>query len=121
MRVDSSAGNDVGSPLGTQMILGGIKDRNKNADGSFGIGSCGLPRTPSLGRILVYDAAGQKRAGEIADAGYNSRQMVAPVPESIVGGLVPEDLRRMVSPGLYGTRKDDHTSMRPTTMDKLGI
>lgn len=104
------------------MILGGIKDRDQNADGPFGIGSCGLPRTPSLSRILVRGAAGQKRAGEIADAGYNSRQMVASVPESVVGGLVPEDLRQTVSPGLYGTRgKDSHTSMRPTTMDKLGI
>lgn len=37
-------------------------------------------------------AADEKRAGEVADGGYDYGEMVTTVPESVVGRLISEDL-----------------------------
>ena len=74
------------------MILGGVKYGNENANDALslcavsGVGrGCGV-----CGRGGV--AAGEEGAGEIADGSYDHGEVVAPVPEAVVGGLVAEDL-----------------------------
>ena len=74
------------------MILGGVEYSNENADDAFSlcvVGGVGRRRIV-CGRGWV--AAGKKGAGEVADGSYDHGEVVASVPEAIVGGLVTEDL-----------------------------
>lgn len=65
-------------------------------------------------------AAEEKRASEIADGGYDYSEVVAAVPETIVGRLISEDLVCISRTQLMGRRRG-FTSMRPTTIERLGI
>ena len=47
--------------------------------------------------------------------------MVSAFPEAIIGSLVAEDLAREMSIHCYCGVEGSLTSMRPTTMDRLGI
>ena len=42
-------------------------------------------------------ATGEKGTGEVADAGYYSGQIIPSIPETVVRGLVPEDLKDAMS------------------------
>lgn len=64
--------------------------------------------------------ASQERAGEIANGRYNYSEMVAAIPEAVVGCLIAEDLGEWVSCG-WGGGERGVTSIKPTTIDKLGI
>ncbi len=46
-------------------------------------------------------AAGEEGAGEVADGGYDYGEVIAAVPEAVVGGLIAEDLtiRHMLAGG----------------------
>lgn len=65
------------------MILGGIENGNENANDAFSFHAFGE---------WVAMGVGEERAGKITDGGYYDGEMVAAVPEAIVGGLITEDL-----------------------------
>jgi len=46
--------------------------------------------------------------------------VVATVPEAVIGGLVAENLGRLLAGGLGGW-VGEGTSIRPTTIERLGI
>ena len=99
------------------MVFRGIEDGNEDADHTFGIGTVGWR---GWWRGWRGDEEG---TGEVADAGYDHCEVVATVPEAIVRGLIAENL---VSCELEGMRvgiskAEKRTSMRPTTIERLGI
>lgn len=70
------------------MVLHGVEDRDEDADGAVGVVAVG-GGGGGVGRGV---AAGEEGAGEVADGGYDYGEVVAAVPEAVVGGLVAEDL-----------------------------
>ena len=101
------------------MIFGGVKNCNQDADNAFGVSAVCETLIP----VRSDGATGQKRACKVTHGRYDYSEIVAAVPKAVVGCLVTEDL--------YGISKDfgrlgkyairELTSMRPTTIDKLGI
>ena len=80
------------APLGAQVVLGGEEDGDEDLDDALGLGAVG-----GTGMWVVVgggevEAAGEDHAGEVADVGDHAGEVVAPVPEAVVGGLVAEDL-----------------------------
>ena len=82
------------------MIFGGVEDGYEYMNDSLGVCtvdggefslSCGAGRA----------AAGKEGASEVADGGYDDGEIVATVPEAVVGCLVAEDLRFGISEGDY--------------------
>lgn len=75
------------------MVLHGVEDRDKDADGALGVVAVGGGGLVGglVGRRGV--TAGEEGAGEVADGGYDYGEVVAAVPEAVVGGLIAEDLR----------------------------
>lgn len=69
------------------MILGGVENGDQDPDNAFRVRPF---RVEGVGGDVV--AADQKRPCEVADRGYNDGEVVATVPETIVRGLVSEDL-----------------------------
>ena len=69
------------------MVLGRVEDGDQDADDLLGV------LTVGGGGCWGRKGAGdEKGAGEVPDAGYYDREVVAAVPEAVVGGLVAEDL-----------------------------
>ena len=100
------------------MVLGGVENCDQDLDNAFRVGPFG--RNGGVGGVFV--AAGQKRPCEIADRGYNDGEVVAAVPEAIVRGLILEDLVEALVEELSCWRgRIKRTSMRPTTIERLGI
>ena len=103
----------------------GIEDGNHNTDGPFGVhevGAAGDKRSGGEGRGV---AAGKEHAGEVADGGYNDCKMITAIPKTVIRSLISEDLCRKSLEGcmetVQGLRECGRTSIRPTTIDKLGI
>ena len=100
------------------MIFGGIKDCNQDADNAFGVGSVG----ESLNAVRGDGATSQEGACKVTDGRYDYGEIVAAVPKAVVGCLVTEDLYMALIKILEVQQVGDKlTSMRPTTIDKLGI
>ena len=70
------------------MILRGIKDRNQNSNNAFSVGSIYEP----LICIEGDGTTGQKGSRQVADGRYDYGKVVAPIPKTIVGCLITEDL-----------------------------
>lgn len=70
------------------MILCGIENCNQDTYNPFGVGSV----RERLVRVWYDGATGQKGACQVADGRYDDGEIVATVPEAIVGRLVTEDL-----------------------------
>ena len=86
--IDCRSGNDVGAPAGAEMVLGGVEDGDEDADDTLGFDAVGEGRAVGVG---------EEGAGEVADGGYDYGEVVAAVPETVVGGLVAEDLGGLVN------------------------
>ena len=100
------------------MVFGCIENCDQDLDNAFRVRPFRL--NGDVGGGLV--AAGQKRPCEIADRGYDDGEVVAAVPEPIVRGLVLEDLVESVSLRIVLLeRRDQRTSISPTTIERLGI
>ena len=65
------------------MVLCGVKDSDEDADNAVGFGAVGEGRAVRVG---------EEGAGEVADGGDDYGEVVAAVPEAVVGGLVTEYL-----------------------------
>lgn len=87
VRVDGCARDDGGAPVRAQVVLGGVENGDQDPDDAFRVRPF---RVQGVGGGVV--AAGQKRPREVADRGDDDGEVVATVPETIVRGLVPEDL-----------------------------
>lgn len=98
------------------MVLHSVEDRDENADGALGVvavGGGGLVGV-LVGRSVL--TAGKEGAGEVADGGYDYGEVVAAVPEAVVGGLIAEDLgdggsvwmRERMWGGRYKHQTDDN-------------
>ena len=70
------------------MIFRCIEDRNQDADDALSIHSV----RKTMVRVGREGVTCKKGAGEVADGCYDYREIVAAVPEAIVGCLVTEDL-----------------------------
>jgi len=68
------------------VVLSGIYQSKKGSDSAFCVRSLNLVCWHFL-RVR----AGEESSGEVSDACYDCREVQIPLPESIVGGLVPED------------------------------
>ncbi len=99
------------------MIFRGKEDCNQDADDAFSVGSV----RESLIRVGSDGATGQKGACEVAYRSYDYGEVVAAVPKAIVGCLVTKDLEEFSSFVEFSEQTVRITSMRPTTIDKLGI
>lgn len=75
-----------GAPFGAQVVLDGVGQRHQELDGALDVLLLVRRQRPRR-RVAV----GQNRADEIADARVDCLDAVAPVPEAVVRGLVPED------------------------------
>ncbi len=103
------------------MVLHSVEDRDENADGALGVvavGGGGLAGV-LVGRSVL--TAGKEGAGEVADGGYDYGEVVAAVPEAVVGGLIAEDLGDGGSVWMRERLWGGGTSIRPTTMEREGI
>lgn len=70
------------------MVLGGIEDGDEDADNTLGFNP--------VGKSVAMRIC-EERSSEVADRSYNDGEVVPAVPETIVGGLVAEDLENLVS------------------------
>lgn len=101
------------------MVLCGVEDGDEDADYAFCVCKGGRGEGAGGGG-WGGGGAGEEGAGEIADGGYDYGEVVAAVPETVVGCLVSKylDIVKLVGVVLAeGWR----TSMRPTTIERLGI
>ena len=88
--VDGGAKYDLRTPSCAEMILGSIKDRYENTHDSLRVRA--ISRGEGGFRSGTWGAAGEKGSSEIADGGDDDGEVIASIPETIVGGLVAEDL-----------------------------
>ena len=91
------------------MVLHGVEDCDKDADGALGVVAArerGLTVGARGGGVRVV-AAGEEGAGEVADGGYDYGEVIAAVPETVVGGLVAEDLLENVRQGKRLRARDE--------------
>lgn len=65
------------------MIFCGIKNGDEDANDAFGLDTVG-----DGGAVGISE----KRAGKVADAGDNNGEVIAAIPEAVVGGLIAEHL-----------------------------
>ena len=118
---DGGAGDDGCAPACAEVVLGRVEDGDQDADDLLGVltvggGGCGGGK----------GAGDEESAGEVADGGDYYREVITAVPEAVVGGLVAKDLGRgfqIAEEGKRGMERGGgrRTSMRPTTMERLGI
>ena len=73
------------------MVFSGIKDRYEDTYDTLGV--CAVAGGESDFGGAARGTASEERASEIADCSYDHSEMVAAVPETIIGGLVAENLR----------------------------
>ena len=86
---DGGAWDDGRAPACAKVVLSRVEDGDQDADDLLGI------LTVGGGGCWGRKGAGdEKGAGEVPDAGYDDCEVVAAVPEAVVGGLVAEDLGR---------------------------
>ena len=76
------------------MVFRGVEDGNEDADHALGVGAVGWR---GWWRGWRGDEEG---TGEVADASYDDREVVATVPEAVVRGLVAENLISCESEGM---------------------
>ena len=70
------------------MIFGGVQDCNQDANNAFGIHSV----RKTMIRVGRDGVTGEKGACEVADGRYDYGEIIAAIPEAIVGCLITEDL-----------------------------
>lgn len=76
------------SPLGAKRVLDAVGDRQKDAGSPFHIGSLDPGQLPSA---TGPTGACKERPHQIAHGGDNGGEIVAAIPETLVGGLVAKD------------------------------
>ena len=110
-RSQCRARNDTGAPVCAEMVLRGEEDGGEDPGNAFGVCAVDLTGGGVVGVGVV--AAGKEHAGEIADGGDDFGEVVAAVPEAVVGCLVAEDLG--LGCQLIGSEggRGRNTSMRP--------
>lgn len=105
-RVHGCTGDDGCTPIGAEMVFHRIENCNQDLDYAL----CVLSFRVEGGwvRLIVsgggLEAACKKGAGEVTDRGYDCGEIVAAVPEAIVGCLVAEDLHAGVNWGILARR-----------------
>lgn len=98
------------------MVFSGVENGDEDANDAVGF------KAVSEGGAVGVCEEG---AGEIADGGNDYGEVIAAIPEAIVGCLVAEDLGEMLIRRKVwlekGRTREMSTSIRPTTMERLGI
>ena len=84
----------LSAPFGTEVVFGRVEYGDEDADDAFSAGERG-------GRRGLVVRGGEARAGEegareVADGGYDCGEVVAAIPEAVVGCLVAENLWRVL-------------------------
>ena len=84
--VFARGGGPGGAPFGAEVVLDGVGDGHEDAEGAFDVGAFG-----GVEGGVVVAGAGEDGAGDVADAGDDYAEVIAAVPEAVVGCLVAED------------------------------
>lgn len=101
------------------MVLRSVKDGDEDAYHALGISFVAVCDGDLAGGVGY--GTGKERTGEVTNGGYDHGEVITAVPEAVVGGLIPEDLRISLVYGCGCAFVGGGTSIRPTTMDRLGI
>lgn len=102
------------------MVLCGVEDGDEDADDAFCVCAGGGGECGAGGGGWGGGGAGEEGAGEVADGGYYYGEVVAAVPETVVGCLVSKYLDIVKLVGVV-VAEGGRTSIRPTTIERLGI
>lgn len=102
VRADGCTGDHSRAPFRPKMVFRRVENCDQNLHHSLGIGSIGLARALGIWacgrrrrrrqRLLAVMATGEERPSEVADGGDDDGEVIAAIPETVVGGLVSKNL-----------------------------